>query len=54
MRALDEELLVILERVSVEAFIPVTSLFGVERSIAHEDDGDSSVAAASVDFTKSD
>jgi len=47
------ELFVILERTSVEAFIPGAFLFGVKRGAVYEDDGDSSVATTSINLTES-
>jgi len=52
LRALDEELVVILESAPAEALIPGPSLFGVKSDIAHKDDGDCPVAATSVDLTR--
>jgi hypothetical protein len=49
---LDEELFVIFERASFETHVPGTSLFGVKRYVAREDDGDFSIPAAGVNLAQ--
>ena len=49
---LDEELFVIFERTSFETHIPGTSLFGVKRYVAREDDGDFSIPATGINLVQ--
>ena len=52
LHALDKELFVILQCAAVEGLIPGASLFGMACRVARKKDGDFSVFATGVNFTR--